>query len=213
MAFKFINSLLPGKDKLLKKLNLPEYTTPENLPVKVFFEILKTQNLNLLNPKNLKVNQNVLRETWAKILSEYQKLTNNRKYIDVLNKEKKIWIIKNKITTLTAILLLIDEQSEEVRGPIEEALKEFGLNVDIDSKRLNNAVKREKSRLELLEKQKLSEAKKEEVNFWQLVAQVENSLGRQIDVDNMTLAHWVETIKIIKLKNKEYGKQKRGRKI
>lgn len=199
MAFKFLSFLKTGVEPQLKL-----YDSVENIPVKVFYHIMKTGEISQLNPLNQKVDEEVLRLTWTNLLEEYFAVSNKEGYRILLEHTKRVELIRNKITTCYACLLLRRINDTTNESVIVDTLKYFGYNENLLVEEIKRRLSREASYLKLLDKSKELEKvnKKEEINFWRLVAQYEDSAQQQIDVDKMTLAHWIEKVKILREKNK-----------
>lgn len=210
----FLNLLKSGTVGLKKQSiqQLPIYNSTETILVKVFFQILKTGNTELLNPSKVKIQQSKLDSIWENILKDYYFQTNSKRYKQLISREKSKWLIRNKITTCSACLLLINISDSEEKEKALETLKYFGYE-NFSNEKIESSLLKDKSKLEILVSQSEKINKDEEINFWRILSQVENALGRQLDVDKVTLAYWIELIKGIKERNLEYGKQRRNTKV
>lgn len=60
-----------------------------------------------------------------------------------------------------------------------------------------------------MDKKQQSDTKREEINFWKIVAQIEQSLGYQLDIEKVTLARWIEIISTLKEKAQNINKNGR----
>lgn len=167
----------------------------------------------MLNPQNIKVEKKDLEETWNNIVEDYYSKTNKKGYKNLISEEKEKWILRNKIVTCSVALILFNTPDKADKEEVSNTLKYFGYE-NLDFKKLESAVLKEKSKLEFLMARSNKSSKKEEVNFWRILSQVENALGRQLDIEKITLSYWIEIIKGIKEKNIEHGRQqRRNRKI
>lgn len=202
MALKFISFLQIGKAK-----EYVLYDSIENIPVKLFFEILKTEKLSLLNPQKVKLPKNSnLEDIWNNIVEEYYKESNFKQYRSVLRKIKQIQALKNKLTTCHASIMLL--KISPLNNIAISSLASFGYKGK-DIPFVERALLKESSRLKLLEKKKKNDNEEQDVNFWQLVADIEEARGFQIDIDNMSLIRWISIIKQIKSKNEKLNKNVR----
>lgn len=199
MGYKFLSFLKTGPEQYLKL-----YDTIEKIPVKVFYHIMKTGEISQLNPLNQKVSEEVLKSTWTNLLEDYFQASNKEGYRILLEQTKRVELIRNKITTCYACLLLLRVNDSANQVSIVDTLKYFGFAENLSVEEIKRRLSREASYLKLLDSQKTLDKKleKEEVNFWRLVALYEDSAGQQIDVDKMTLAHWIEKVKLLRDKNK-----------
>jgi len=158
------------------------------------------------------VEEEVLRSTWTNLLEEYFAVSNKDGYRILLEQTKRVELIRNKITTCYACLLLRRVNDTTNEPVIVDTLKYFGYNENLSIEEIKRRLSREASYLKLLDKTKELEKvnKSEEINFWRLVAQYEDSAQQQIDVDKMTLAHWIEKVKILreKIKNTPNGRKR-----
>lgn len=86
----------------------------DTLPIKVFYEILKTKNqkhLLEISQRNLNLSESQkiqLNNAWLDILDDYWQLSNPSKYKNNIRKTKDLLEKQNKLTTLKAILLKAD---------------------------------------------------------------------------------------------------------
>lgn len=106
--------------------------------------------------------------------------------------------------------MLLNVPDEESREESKKTLLYFGYDINTEPGKIESALLKEKSKLELLDHVSQKNVKSEEINFYKLLTNVENALGRQLDVDKITLAHWIELVEYIKLKNAENGRRKRS---
>jgi len=200
MVFKFINSLLIGKEKSPKL-----YSSIEQIRAITFYQIMKTGDKSLLKIKSKKeVPQEILNETWDELLEQYSIASNSLNYKSILSERKQVEILKNKLTTLHACYLLLKLNATDNKQEIVNTLVYFGLPNDISVKELEQRINRENSYLKLLSsKNSIDENtanKKEEINFYRSVAKYEDVTGERIDTNQIILAHWIEKIKLLKSK-------------
>ncbi len=196
MVLKFIDSLMTGK---VKQSRL--YDQADKIPVKVFYQVMNTQNLSLLNPQNEKVKKEKLEEIWNNLIDEYYKKSNIKSYNHFFRETKQREGLRNKVITLNAVYIILSRSTNEDKILICKNIltNDFGI-LNHDLKFLKSLILREKSRLKLLDKKQKKENNKEEINFWKLVSQVEQSLGYQLDIEKVTLLRWIEIIATLKEK-------------
>lgn len=196
MVLKFIDSLMTGK---VKQSRL--YDQAEKIPVKIFFQVMNTQNLNLLNPQNEKVKKEKLEEIWNNLLDEYYRKSNIKSYNNFFRETKQREGLRNKVITLNAVYIILSRSTNEDKILICKNILTKDFNIQNHNlKFLKSLILREKSRLKLLDKKQKKDNKREEVNFWKLVSQVEQSLGYQLDIEKVTLSRWIEIIATLKEK-------------
>lgn len=204
MEFKFLDFLRTGKEVQLKL-----YDQMDNIPVQVFYRIMNNGDVTLLNPLNQKLPKKLsLEETWIDLVEEYYHTSNKTGYEQVLRRSKQIEILRNRLVTCFAALLLLKSSGEKCGPEAREVLVYFGFRGDELLVDIERRLMRDNSTLKLMDSKKLVDNKQEEVNFWRLVVQLEEALERQIDINNMTLSHWIELIFAVKekAKNKKHGR-------
>lgn len=126
----------------------------------------------------------------------------------MLEQTKRSELIRNKITVCYACLLVLRINDESNKGIAVDTLRHFGFPPNLKIEEIKRRLSREASYLKLLDSYKELEHKKEEINFWRMVANYEDAAGRQIDVEKMTLAHWIESIRVLKQKNTQNGRKR-----
>lgn len=189
-----------GKGKFSKL-----YDSVEKIPVKIFFQILKDQNLDLLNPEKVRVKQERLREIWCRINEEYFKRSNPTKYNADLKKLFSFEEIRNELIGCSAALQLYKLNSENKVAI--DGLTAFGFNVERDGiKKITSRLLTRKTKLTMrinaYEKKQRRNESLEEINFWKLVENVELSRGQPLpDINTMKLDRWIEIFKSVKAEN------------
>lgn len=151
-----------------------------------------------------------MKKIWNNLLDQYYKRSNSKAYNNFFRDTKQRESLRNKIITFNAIYIILLRSSNEPR--IEKCkhilVNEFGIK-NHDPQYIKSLILREKSRLELLDKKQQSDTKREEINFWKIVAQIEQSLGYQLDIEKVTLARWIEIISTLKEKAQNINKNGR----
>lgn len=144
------------------------------------------------------------------LCEDYYIASNKKSYEILLNNIKKREIIRNKLTTCYACSMLLSIGCESPE--ITDTLKVFGFSPGISHEELNRRLLREHSYLKLLDSQNEIESKKKDAaevaNFWRMISQYEEAVGRQVDVRKVSVARWIEMLKVLKAKN---GRDKKGR--
>ena len=203
-----VTSMISFRKKGTSSKSLNLYDSIENLPVQTFFEILKSENLNLLNPQNQKVGQEELQAIWDDIREDYYKESNPQQYREDLKRGIRINKLSNEIIGCSAAISYF-----ELTGEILSTFKAFGYTVknaeDVDKVRHKMLVR--KTKLGFLIPAKKEQDKKEIINFWAQVASLESALNRQLDIDKITVARWVNYIKQIKEQRIQNEQQRKNR--
>lgn len=173
------------------------YTTLEELPVKKFYKILNEKDLTLLG----KGSHEELQNNWFSLLDQYWQLTNIGSYKLHAMEQRSLLNMQNRFTTITAAVMLCDLGQKSGF----EALKKFGL-LDID--RAKNEINILKTKI-LIKLARIEAQAKEDVyyNFYRDLVRLEQALNRAID-DNITVAKWIELIKLTKELNNGRNKKK-----
>lgn len=198
MEYKFLSFLKTTKEQPLKL-----YDQLDNTPVTVFFKILNDGNVNLLNPLNQKLPANLdLNKVWINLLEKYYIAKSKTAYEATIRRLKQKEILRNKITSCTACYLSIKNGLNVEHS--KQTLVYFGIK-DEDHEVIKRKIARESSLLKKFDTENSKQNKKEVINFWELLSKVEDGLGRPIsfDVEKVTIAHWIEVIKLLKEKSKK----------
>lgn len=193
---------------------MPKYNNINNIPAKVFFEILKDKNYQLLKPKP---SEKDLEQVFISIYDDFFIQSENPEAIRYLELTKNVAFLEYKIAMIKSTLgfLYYSTTTRQMRIDYLNALKEgagIEINVDVD---FSDEVKRiltenigwiendlNFDKLEL--QQMLSKSKGKEMNYIQrlvdlAVASPQNLMIKQ----DMTLAEFVHTEKAILKYNSE----------
>jgi hypothetical protein len=137
----------------------------------------------------------ILEEVWGQIQEEYFRKSNPSKYAADLQKAKRIQNIRNEINGVLAGLHL------RKLGLDDEGVLEYFGYPDDNEKAIRKLLIN-KTKLSLLIARSKNDYTNEDIDFWGLVASAENSLGRQINIDdNFTVSRWISLINNIKKQN------------
>ena len=193
---------------------MPKFNSINNIPAKVFFEILKTKNYQLLKPKP---REKDLEKVFISIYDDFFIQSENPEAFRYLELTKNIAFLEYKIAIIKQTLgfLYYSTTTRQMRIDYIDDLKEgcgIEINVDVD---FSDEVKRiltenigwiendlNFDKLEL--QQMLSKSKGKEMNYIQrlvdlAVASPQNLMIKQ----DMTLAEFVHTEKAILKYNSE----------
>ena len=111
--------------------------------------------------------------------------------------------LRNQIVILEAGRILF-----EIGGESNDLEKE-GINRE-NVQRLLNV---ERTKLELLmsefRRKEKDSVRNDEINFWESIASVERGIGRSLDVEKVTVAHWLAIIKDLRDHYSELNKNGR----
>ena len=203
----FVKALIGGLTTIMKvfhsneKLSLNLLDSIEKIRAKTFFEIMKTDNLNLLNPKKEKVSERKLSEVWFGLREEYYKESDPRQYKVDLAKAKRIAKLENEILGCSAAIYIY-----ELSGEINDAFKEYGYTVkngkDVDKVKHKMLVR--KTKLGLLTDNRKQDDEKEAIKFYKMATDLEGALNKlgllngQLNVEKIKLAQWVNYMNSIK---------------
>lgn len=174
------------------------YDSIETLPILTFFQIMKSQDLKLLvvegNPS-----EELLTQTWEKVMEEYYREANPKQYKEQLRKAVKVEQLRNQITLLSAAMTLHSLGFKSGTDVLDE--------MKVSEKNVESKINMERTRLNMLlaemKKQDAENGTKEELNFWKTIATVERGVNRTLDVERISVARWIAIINDLKEHYKE----------
>ena len=107
------------------------YDTCKVLPLRIFFEITDTGNVQLLIIDNAEIAKKILIETWENIVIEYAKIDGNQQVQDVIDKGDEIYRQAALYCEIKGMLLYLfgAENQEYV-----DRLNELGYKIDTNSR-------------------------------------------------------------------------------
>lgn len=144
-----------------------------------------------------KQHEKQINEIWLDLLDFYYRSTNKSEWIKFLTNLKKVEKIKNEITGCKAALGMIELMDD--RG--FAYLKSFGVNSQ-EPDIIKSAILNKETALEFAENRLIKNDKHEAFRFYKVLASVQYSLKRNIDVENTCLAEWVEILNDLSERNK-----------
>jgi hypothetical protein len=193
---------------------LPKFNNISNIPAKVFFEILKDKNYQLLKPKP---SEKDLDQVFISIYDDFFIQSENPEAIRYLELTKNVAFLEYKIAMIKSTLgfLYYSTTTRQMRIDYLNALKEgagIEINVDVD---FSDEVKRiltenigwiendlNFDKLDL--KQMLSKSKGKEMNYIQRLVDLSVASPQNLMIkQDMTLLEFVHTEKAILKYNSE----------
>ena len=196
---------------------MPKYHNIENIPAKVFFEILKSKNYQLLKPKP---SEKGLEEVFISIYDEFFLKSDNPEANEYLKVTKEIASLTYKIAVLKQSLYFYyaNKTTEQMRLDFIETIKEV-YNIEIDKTKpfidevqrvltieigiLENDLNPLKSHYDSL----IKNSKSKNFDYYESIGVLSNVLqSNSLLKENMTLAVYVT---LEKLANKVVEQQKK----
>lgn len=149
-----------------------------------------------------------LKEIWTNINEEYSIRTSKTQYDITLNKIKKKEALRNKLVTLYSCLLLMKIGATRHQDLINSVFLQFGYPKNIGVDALERRINRESSYLKLLDSESKQQDEPIEINFWHSVSLLESISNMQIDIEKVSLARWIEMVKVQKNKANYNGNKR-----
>lgn len=187
---------------------MSHYKTCSELPLKVFFQIAETGDLNLLIIEG-EEDLVILTDAWEEILIEYSKLDKNMGLMNVMEQREQLFKQAALFCEIKAMLLyLVGAYKQEFVDRLNE------LGYKIDKKNIIQSIKRNdqksnniSTRMQIIQKdiEKTSDGKKS--SFDAAMSFIASELGFEPN-ENLTVARYCE----YKNRISERNKQKRSNK-
>lgn len=177
------------------KNQLEYYKTCAELPLKVFFEVAETGNINLLVTDG-KVENDILLEVWEKLIAEYAQIDNNKIIADVLDKTDQVFKQAALYCEVKAMFLyLIGAYKQEY----VDRLKSLGYKVDMDNRpamiesiqRGDNRSNHIATKMQILQKDIEKYSSKKRTSFDGAMAWLSSNLGFEPN-DNLSVLRYLE---------------------
>ena len=196
---------------------MPKYNHIDNIPSKVFFDILKTKNFQLLKPKP---KEKDLEFIFMQIYDDWFTKSNNPEAKEYIVLRNKIGFLKYKIATIKSTIAFIyyNAVTETMLKDIVEAL-EKGCDIVINIKNAMTdevsevlrvqvgSLEFELKELETEFDQMTNGKKGQDVDFYQSIAYLSEALpNNPLLKENMTLAVHVSLENLVKEKIKRNKK-------
>ena len=183
---------------------MPKYNSINNIPAKLFFDILESKDFNLLEPKK---GEKGLEDVFSSIYDDYFVKSDNdssKRYLELLQQTE---LTKYKIKSIKQVLefLVFNKTTKQIRIDLLEALIEIGVNINLESDFLDetkNILQVELGILEndlsflIIELENMQKANKNSVfNFYESLVGLESVHERTLD-DEMVLIKFIEYEKL-----------------
>lgn len=112
---------------------MPKYNSFDNIPAKVFFNILKTEDYQLLKPKPKENKKADLKALFMTIYDEFFLKSDNKEAKRYLELTKNIALLEYKISVVKQILYLLHyyPKTRKLQADLLKALKD-GCGIEID---------------------------------------------------------------------------------
>ena len=182
------------------------YDTCKVLPLKIFFEISETGNVELLIINNAEIAKKILIETWENIVIEYAKIDGNQQVQDVIDKGDEIYRQAALYCEIKGMLLyLVGAEKQEYI----DRLSELGYKIDITDhkkkiKSIQNNDRRANhisTRMQMIQNEINSYSTGKKASFDSVMAWLSSQLGFEPKED-LTVLRYLEYKKQIDVRNK-----------
>jgi hypothetical protein len=206
----------------------------ETLRILDFWQITKDKNVCLLDKnysKTKKYTKNevkICEDLWLKLFDDYYKLRDNKdsksnliKSFDELKLRGKINQINNAIDFLETLkkqigfisnedVIKYEQECYAMLKKIDKRIKPlFFEGIDANIVNLGKVLKSFINKYNIAFKEKEKVVKKEVKNVYDIVANAESWLERNLDVENMTVSRWIAYEK--QIADKQKAQQKNGK--
>jgi hypothetical protein len=206
----------------------------DNLKILTFWEITREKNAMLLDKnysKTKKYTKNevkICEDLWLKLFDDYFTLRENKdsksnliKSFDELKLREKINQINNAIDFLESLkkqigfisnddIIKYEQECYAMLKKIDKRIKPlFFEGIDANIVNLGKVLKSLINKYNIAFKEKEKVVKKEVKNVYDIVANAESWLERNLDVENMTVSRWIAYEK--QIADKQKAQQKNGK--
>lgn len=183
---------------------MPKYNSVNNIPAKLFFDILESKDFDLLEPKK---GEKGTEEVFSNIYDDYFVRSDNKsskRYLELLQQTE---FTKYKIKSIKQVLefLVFNKTTKQIRTDLLESLIEIGININLETDFLDetkNILQVELGILEndlsfmLIELENMQKDNKNAVfNFYESLIGLESIHERTLD-DEMVLIKFIEYEKL-----------------
>lgn len=107
------------------------YDSCKILPLRIFFEVTESGNVDLLIIDNAKIDKKILVETWEDIVLEYAKLDGNQQVQDVMDKGDELYRQAALYCEIKGMLLYLAGADKQ---EYVDRLNELGYNINTESR-------------------------------------------------------------------------------
>lgn len=197
-----------------KKLHL--YQSLDKLKILTFWQIIKDKNILLLDfdyfdgKKYNEAQKNEIEQLWFRLYDEYFLLINDSKSrfelsksFDELKIRDKITQIKNNYDTLVRLksfasvlpkedVLKYEQEIYSILKKIDVKIKPLYFDgIDANLVNLDKVIKALINQYNINHKQNSDKINKEISNVYEIVANAESWLDRNININDMVVSHWI----------------------
>ena len=196
---------------------MPKYNHINNIPAKLFFDVLSERDFSLLEPLENETEEEV-EGAFVAIYDDYFTKSDNPKSKEFLRLRQEVAFITYKIESIVQVLdfLLFNTTTKEMRIMLLDSLISIGVNINLEAEfmqEVQNVLQVEIGCLEndlniaKMDLENLSKGQQESVyNFYESLVSLETAMERSLD-DDMVLAKYVEYEKLAVKKAEMIKKQ------
>ena len=193
---------------------MPKYNSVNNIPAKIFFDVLHEKDFDLLEPTE---GEEGLEEVFSAIYDDYFIKTNNPRSKRFLELQQEIYFINYKIQSVVQIIdfLMFNTTTLEIRKTLLESLISIGVNISLENEFVEEVknvlnielgiLQNDLSFLNIEMKQMQSENTEGVFDFYESLVGLESIHERSLD-DEMVLIKYVNYEKLA-LKKAELQKK------
>lgn len=173
----------------------------ENIKTKLFFEILKNQQYEKLNPKKIKISPAEEEKRWYQIYQQYLTTTDKKKYnsfvreLEFERKEEQKLVEIEALYILYKLLLTDNEKRKEYKTRLNNLGIIGNIDQGVKAYRTNYGLRKESKKVD-----KKKEAEQEEITFYERIGELKK-IGISVDVD-ILLCEYCGIIAALKKENK-----------
>ncbi len=111
---------------------MPKYNSVNNIPAKIFFDVLHEKDFDLLEPTE---GEEGLEEVFSAIYDDYFIKTNNPRSKRFLELQQEIYFMNYKIQSVVQIIdfLMFNTTTLEIRKTLLESLISIGVNISLEN--------------------------------------------------------------------------------
>ena len=193
---------------------MPKYNSVNNIPAKIFFDVLHDKNFDLLEPEE---GEDGLEEVFSLIYDDYFVKSDNARSKRFLELQQEIYFMNYKIQSVVQIIdfLMFNTTTLEIRKTLLESLISIGVNISLENEFVEEVknvlnielgiLQNDLSFLNIEMKQMQSENTEGVFDFYESLVGLESIHERSLD-DEMVLIKYVNYEKLA-LKKAELQKK------
>jgi hypothetical protein len=199
---------------------MPRFNSVNNIPARLFFEILHDKNFDLLEPTD---GEEGLEEVFSLIYDEYFLKSDNPSSKRFLELQQEIKFMEYKIQSIVQMLdfLTFNKTTREIRKTLLESLISIGVNINLENDFIEEVknvlnieigvISNDLSFLKIEMENMQNENKNGVFDFYSSLVGLESIMERSLE-DSMVLAKFIEYEKLAmkkadaqKKQNKKYN--------